>query len=215
MIQIIVTNIIKMPTSRTKLKITNLHPDIFDCIIKYIYPFKFCRCYTNNISGDILSRNIYVNKFGGLHDFILSNKKVLQQISPKINKMRREYYLSSYFQEMYSNWNYYKICERESKTLKKMVDKLIIHNIIYPEGEWVKKLDFRSLEHFINSIYWGESYRLDDEWLDMLAPAHINTEISIWEDEDEIDMVDYFNEEFKAIWFRPSYSPEFSDEDVL
>ena len=189
--------------------ITELETDVFQNIIKHIYPFKFCKCYTNNTRGDILSKYIYINKFGGLHDFILSNKKLLQQMDPIINKMRREYYLSSYIQELYSNWYYHKICEKESKTLIKMVDKLINNQVINQNAEWVKNYDFRSLDNFMRSIQWGRSYRLDDEWLDILAPNHINTELSIWTDDDEIEMVNYFNEDFKETWFRPPISPEF------
>ena len=201
--------------SKSKVEIKNLPCDVLECIIKYINPCKFCRCYTNNIRGDILTKNIYVNRFGGLHDFILTNKILLLQMAPIINKMRREYYLSCCFQELYSNWTYYKICERESKTLKKMVDKLMNNQIINPDAEWVKKYDLRSLDHFIRSIQWGQSYRLDDKWLDILAPNHINTELSIWKDDDEIKMVDYFNQEFREIWFRPSYSPDFTNGDQL
>ena len=117
--------------------------------------------------------------------------------------MAREYYLADAFQLLYNFYKYKKECKKEEIVLKKITNKLITNNHI--TNRFYESFDTRSLNHFMASIKWGESYRLDDKWMDILAPNWIDTEQSLWVEEDEIEMVKLFNDDFRYNWFSGTY----------
>lgn len=192
-------------TTSNKLDIRCLNEDIFGKIIKYVHPFKPSKCYKNDIHGNILTEYIYVNNVGSLKDLIITNKDIWEIIKPTINSMAREYYITHAFQCIYDNYKYYVECKKEETTLKKMIKKLKNNNVEI-DNKLYQRMNTRSLYHFMKSIYWGESYNLDDRWMDILALWRINIEDPDWnQDSDEMDMVRIFEDDFKHNWLKGMY----------
>jgi len=194
-------------TTKSKHDITSLNEDIFGKIINFVYPSEPIKCYKNDIDGNIIAEYIYLNESGSLHYLITSNKGVYETIKSAVDKMARSYHIVGAFQTMYNNYRDDKECRREQDTLVKMIKKLWDNREI--KKSFYESMDTRSLRDFMKSIDWGDSYNLDNEWVDILAPNRLQLDSSLWTDKDEIAMVKLFSSEFNYMWLGSTYySPE-------